>query len=76
MAKKKGKAKKAAKKGKSKSKEMLIVSSKARAFAKSKKCMVSSEFLPALNEVVYEAIERAAERCKANRRSTLRAQDL
>ncbi len=57
-------------------KEMLIVGSKVRALIKSRKCMTSSEFLPALSKVVSGLVEKAAERAKANKRSTLRARDL
>jgi hypothetical protein len=63
-------------KKKSTGKEMLIVGTKARAFIKSKKCMTSSEFLPALSEAVQQMISKAVERAKANKRSTLRARDL
>ena len=65
-----------AKKQKKGGKDVLIVGSKVRALIKSKKCMTSSEFLPALNCVVHEMVEKACERTKANRRSTLRAQDV
>ena len=77
MAKKKMK-KKGKTKGKKKAsgKEMLIVSSKVRAAIKAKKCMTSSEFLPALSQAVYKLVEDAAARAKGNKRSTLRARDL
>jgi hypothetical protein len=61
---------------KKKSGEMLVVGSKVRALIKSKKCMTSSEFLPALSKAVNELVVKAAERAKANKRSTLRARDL
>lgn len=57
-------------------KEALVVGSKVRALIKSKKCMTSSEFLPALSGAVADLVGRAVERAKANRRSTLRARDL
>ena len=66
----------AKKKKASSGKAALVVSSKVRAVIKSKKCMTSSEFLPALNRKVQEIVLEAAARAKANRRSTLRAHDL
>lgn len=63
-------------KKKTSGKEMLVVGSKVRTFIKSKKCMTSSEFLPALSQAVAEMVARATERAKANKRSTLRARDL
>jgi len=54
----------------------LIVASKVRALVKSKKCMTSSEFLPALSKAVADLVDHAAARAKANRRSTLKAKDL
>ena len=65
-----------AKKKKNSGGKVLIVGSKVREVIKSKKCMTSSEFLPALNEVVKGLVERACERAKANKRTTLRARDL
>lgn len=57
-------------------KEVLVVASKVKETIKKHKCMTSSEFIPALSEVVHELIAKAAERAKANKRSTLRAKDL
>ncbi len=57
-------------------KESLIVASKVRAYIKSKKCLTSSEALEALNCTVCCLLEEAVERAKANRRSTVKAQDL
>ncbi len=57
-------------------KEMLVVGSKVKALIKSKKCMTSSEFIPALSKAVRALVEKAAERAKGNKRSTLRAKDL
>ena len=57
-------------------KESLIVASKVRAYIKSKKMMTASESLDAINCVVYKLLDAAAERTKANRRSTVKAQDL
>jgi len=57
-------------------KESLIVASKVKAYIRSKKMMTASDTLPALNDVVHKILDAAAERTKANRRSTVRPQDL
>ena len=59
-----------------KKKESLIVASKVKAYIKSKKMMTSSEALGAINDAVYSMLDAAAARTKANRRSTIKAQDL
>jgi len=59
-----------------KKKDPLVVTSKVKAYIKSKKMMTSSEAVPAINEAVYGMLDNAAARAKANRRSTVRAQDL
>jgi hypothetical protein len=62
--------------GMAKKRESLIVASKVKAHIKSKKMMTSSELLEALSEKVYGMLDAAAIRTKANRRSTVKAQDL
>ena len=57
-------------------KESLIVASKVRAYIKAKKCLTSSEALEALSCCVACILDEAVERAKANRRSTVKAQDL
>lgn len=59
-----------------KKKESLVVASKVKAYIKSKKMMTSSDALEALSNKVYCILDCAAERTKANRRSTVKAQDL
>ncbi|UCE99984.1 MAG: hypothetical protein JSV82_02665 [Planctomycetota bacterium] len=59
-----------------KKKESLIVASKVKAHIKGKKMMTSSDLLCALNDAVYCMLDKAATRTKANRRSTVKAQDL
>lgn len=71
MAKKKAKSKSSAK-----SRESLIVGSKVKAYIKSRKCMTSSELLGALNERVYALLDQACSRTQANRRSTVKSQDV
>jgi len=75
MAKKKAAKKKAAAK-KSSSKEMLVVASKVKAYVKSKGKMSSSDAIGALNDKVHALLDAAAERTEANRRSTVKPQDL
>ncbi|HDL01546.1 MAG TPA: hypothetical protein ENH23_04860 [candidate division Zixibacteria bacterium] len=59
-----------------KKKESLIVASKVKAYIKSKKMMTSSEALGAISDAVYRMLDDAIKRTKANRRSTVKAQDL
>ena len=54
----------------------LVVGSKVREMIKSKGCMMSGELIDALNGKVACMLGAAADRCKANRRSTVKAQDL
>ncbi|MFZ9011180.1 MAG: hypothetical protein ACYTEM_05260 [Planctomycetota bacterium] len=73
MAKKKAK-KKVAKKASSK--EVLVVASKVKAYVKSKKMMTSSDAIAALSDKVYALLDDAIVRTKANKRSTVKPQDL
>ncbi|MEE9371204.1 MAG: hypothetical protein V3W45_07025 [Sedimentisphaerales bacterium] len=57
-------------------KDSLIVASKVKAYIKGKKMMTSSDALDALNDAVYSILDKAAARTKANRRSTVKPQDL
>ena len=59
-----------------KKRESLIVASKVKAYIKGKKMMSSSEALEALSDKIYGILDAAAARTKANRRSTVKAQDL
>ncbi len=59
-----------------KKKEALIVASKVKAYIKSKKMMTSSEALGTISDAVYDMLDAAAKRAKANRRSTVKAQDI
>lgn len=56
-------------------KEMILVSSKAKAVLKKAKCNVAGDALNGLNEVVYWYLEQAGKRAKANGRKTVRAHD-
>jgi hypothetical protein len=57
-------------------KDSLIVASKVKAYIKSKKMMTASESLEAISDRVYGMLDKAIERTKANRRSTVKPQDL
>jgi hypothetical protein len=57
-------------------KDSLIVASKVKAYVKSKKMMTASDALEAISDSVYCMLDKAIERTKANRRSTVKPQDL
>ncbi len=69
-------AKKKAAKKKGSGKDVLVVASKVKAHIKSKGMMTSSDAIGALNEEVYKIIDAGIARTKANRRSTVKPQDL
>ncbi|MHC4291380.1 MAG: hypothetical protein ACYTEU_00820 [Planctomycetota bacterium] len=69
-------AKKKAAKKKTSKKEVLVVASKVKAYVKSKKKMSSSDAIAALNDQVYALLDAAIKRTEANRRSTVKPQDL
>jgi len=73
MAKKKAKKKAAKKKA---CRESLVVASKVKAYIKSKKMMTSSDALCAISDQVYALLDDAIVRTKANKRSTVKPQDL
>lgn len=66
----------AKKKKKAAKKEVLVVASKVKAYIKSKGMMTASDSIGALSDEVYTAIDAAIKRTKANRRSTVKPQDL
>ena len=57
-------------------KESLVVASKVKAYVRSKKMMTSSDAVVAISDSVYSMLDKAIERTKANRRSTVKPQDL
>jgi len=75
---KKRKAKKAVKKKvrKAGKKDVLVVASKVKAYIRSKGCMCSADAVQAMSESVYDSLDKAIARTKANRRSTVKPQDL
>ena len=68
-------AKKKAKK-KTAKKEVLVVASKVKAYVKGKKMMTSADAIAVLSDKVYSLLDDAIARTKANRRSTVKPQDL
>lgn len=59
-----------------KKRENLVVGSKIKAYIRSKKCMVAGDLVDSLSAEVYGLIDKAVGRTKANKRSTVRPQDL
>ena len=59
-----------------KKRDSLIVASKVKAYIKSKKMMTASESLGAISDAVYCMLDAAMARTQANRRTTVKAQDL
>ena len=60
----------------SEERESLIVASKAKAYIKSKGCIVSADAISELNKKVYLLLDEATQRTKDNKRTTLRPYDL
>jgi histone H3/H4 len=56
--------------------ELLIVRSKVRDLAKKKKMNLGGDAADALSKEVAKLVDRAAERAKANRRSTIKGRDI
>jgi len=56
--------------------DMMVVGSKVKAYIKSKGCHTSGDTLGALNEKVAALLDDATNRCKGNKRSTVKPQDL
>jgi hypothetical protein len=54
----------------------LVVTSKVKAYVKSKKMMTASDSIAAINCKIYCKLAKAIERAQANRRSTVKPQDL
>lgn len=57
-------------------KESLVVASKVKAYVRSKKMMTSSDALETISNGVYCMLDCAMARAKANRRTTVKPQDL
>jgi len=77
MAKKKKKtAKKKTAKRKASKKETLVVASKVKAYIKSKGFMCGADAIEAMSDGLYGCLDKAMARTEANRRSTVKAQDI
>ena len=57
-------------------KEVLVVASKVKAYIKSKQMKTSSDAITAISDKVCVILDDAVARAKANRRSTVKPQDL
>jgi len=66
----------ATKKAVKKAKVQLVVGSKVKEMIKSKGCKTAGDTLDALNDAVASMLQDAVARAKANKRSTVRPQDL
>lgn len=56
--------------------DMLVVRSKVRELAKKKKMNLGGDASEALSKEVHRLVERATERAKANRRTTIKGRDI
>ena len=56
--------------------EMMVVSSKVKAYIKDKGCMTSGDALEALNCKIACLLDAAVARTQGNKRSTVKPQDL
>lgn len=56
--------------------ETLLVASKTKAYIKSQGCMVSADAIDEINKKLYELLDKAIQRTKDNKRTTLRPHDL
>ncbi len=66
----------AKKKPSKKSREVLVVASKVKGYIKTKNMNTSADAIGTLSEQVYDLIDAAAARSKANGRKTVKAQDV
>jgi hypothetical protein len=57
-------------------KDVLVVASKVKAYIRKKKMMCSADAIAALSDKVYCIIDCGIARTKANKRSTVKPQDL
>jgi histone H3/H4 len=56
--------------------ESLVVASKVKAVIKEKGCQTSSDALDALNKKIHDMLGEAVSRAQANKRSTVKPQDI
>ncbi len=60
----------------SRSREVLVVASKVKAYMKNKNMNTSADAINILSERVYSVLDDAVARSKANGRKTIKAQDI
>ena len=75
-AKKKRAGKSKASRGKGKSRDNLVVASKVKGYVRGKGFIASGDLISAVNDAVYGMLDHATARTEANRRSTIRPQDV
>ncbi len=75
MAKKKARKKAAGRKS-GRGRDVLVVASKVKGYVKSKKMNTSADAIGCLSEKVYALLDEAAARTRANKRKTLKMQDI
>lgn len=56
--------------------DLLVVTSKVKAFAQKSGLRTSGEFVDRLDDLVRDAVNRAASKAKEDKRGTLKARDL
>lgn len=59
-----------------KKRESLVVASKIKAYIKEKQMMTAADSLETISDKVYCILDAAMNRTKANRRSTVKPQDI
>jgi len=57
-------------------KEVLAVASKVKNYIRSKDMLCSADAVQTISDGIYACLDRAMQRAQANRRSTVKAQDL
>ena len=60
----------------SKTKDILVVSSKVKEYIKSKDCLTSSDVIEALSNKVHNCLDDAIKRASGNGRKTVTAKDI
>jgi len=62
--------------GECEGKDMLVVGTKVKGYIKTKDLMSSQDVLDCLNAAVYDLLDKAVERAKANGRKTVQGRDV
>jgi len=56
--------------------EILVVAAKVKDYVRSNKMMAAGDLVPALSDELYLLLDKAIERCRANKRSVVSPKDL